>query len=631
MAERPSFIWKRPLWQSLGATLLAGTLGLSGCTASPQANSRSSTATANPAANRDLGQLRLLYSRAPVTLNPHLATGVQDFEAGRIVFEPLASADADGTLQPILAATIPTVDNGGLAEDGKSVTWSLKPDLVWADGTPLTAADVAFTFEWLQNPQVAAATAQYYEAVESVEALDDTTVKITFKTVNSAWAIPFTGQTGVILPQHIFGPGEPTAPDASMTSAEAGDSREASESDESSASGDSHGAVAQESGVRQAEANLRPVGTGPYQVLSFQPGEIIFEPNPNYRGEAPAFETVTLVGGMAPYTAAREVLSVGSADFAYNLQVEVSALEELQTQGVGTVVPVFGGLVERLMLNPTDPRVETATGERSSLTTAHPFLSDLRVRQAIAHAIDHQALAKDLYGFMGRPTYQVLVMPTLANGVANPYPYDVTLANRLLDEAGWVDSNDNGTRDRDGIEMEVVFQTSVNPVRQRTQEQIQASLRDIGIAVDIKRVQVDDFFSADPLQTNSINHFYADMQAYTTGSDHPDPTIYLEWWTCGQIATQANNWQKPNNARYCNPAYDTLWQAAQAELDQEKRASLFEEMNALLVQDVAMIPIVHRAIANGVNQTLTGLEPTPWDASTWDIAQWQRQVPSGQQ
>ncbi|NJN21532.1 MAG: peptide ABC transporter substrate-binding protein [Leptolyngbya sp. RL_3_1] len=603
----------RPRWIGLGV-LLAGGLGLTGCNMPPQADSAPSTPTAPLAVDRDLTQLRLLYSRAPVTLNPHLATGVQDFEAGRIVYEPLASADADGTLVPILAATIPTVENGGLAEDGKSVTWTLKPDLLWSDGTPLTAADVAFTFEWLQNPQVAAATAQYYEAVETVEAVDDTTVKITFKAPTAAWTIPFTGQTGVILPRHIWEttaaaePNAATEPDSATA-----EGAETAEEAETTATGD----------VRQAEANLRPVGTGPYQVTSFQPGEIIFAPNPNYRGDAPAFETVALVGGIAPYAAAREVLLRGGADFAYNLQVEVSALSDLQAEGVGTVVPVFGGLVERLMLNPADPRVETATGERSSLDAAHPFLSDLRVRQAIAHAIDRQALAQDLYGFMGRPANQVLVTPT--GGATNPYPYDLALANRLLDEAGWVDSNGDGSRDRDGIEMEVVFQTSVNPVRQKTQEQIQASLREIGIAVDIKRVRVDDFFSADPLQTNSINHFYADMQAYTTGNDHPDPTIYLEWWTCGQIATKANNWQKPNNARYCNPDYDALWQAAQAELDPEKRASLFEEMNDLLVQDVAMIPIVHRAIANGVNQTLTGLNPTPWDASTWDIAQWQRQ------
>ncbi|MDA0672774.1 MAG: peptide ABC transporter substrate-binding protein [Cyanobacteria bacterium] len=582
------------LWPSLlGMGLMVGLVGLSACSRGPTASTPStSTDAANPQAQRDPEVLRMLYSRAPVTLNPHLATGVQDFEAGRIVFEPLASANRDGTLVPILAETIPTAANGGVAPDGKSVTWVLKPNLQWSDGAPVTADDVVFTYEFVSNPQVAAATAQYYQAVESVEALDDHTVKITFKDVTAAWTIPFTGQTGVILPRHVFEPFN--GPNA-----------------------------------REAEANLNPIGTGPYQVASFQSGGVTFQRNPLYRGPAPRFRWVDLVAGLAPYAAAREVLSTGAADFAYNLQVEVAALKLLQQQGQGVVMPIFGGLVERLMLNPTDPLAETADGERSSLAAAHPFLSDPQVRQAIAYAIDRDAIVADLYGFTGRPTQQLLLDPRYqAPAEVIPYRYDPQRANDLLTAAGWVDTNDNGIRDRDGVEMTVVFQTSVNPVRQKTQEIIQDNLRAVGMAVDIKRVRVDDFFSADPTQTNSINHFYADMQAYTTGTDHPDPTIYLGWWTCDQIATQANNWQKPNNARYCNEDYDALWAAAQTELDPQKRATLFQQMNTLLAQDVAMIPLVHRAIANGVNKTLVGLQPTPWDTSTWDIARWQRRSPN---
>ncbi len=601
---------------------------------------------------RDMAVLRLLYSQAPVTLNPHLATGVQDFEAGRIVLEPLATTNDRGELVPVLAAAIPTVteqgavavegeepeaaegdeseaaeneepeaaeneepeatesevsvpaeadesanddddsveaaDQSGVAPDGRSVTWTLRSDITWSDGTPFTSEDVVFTYEFITDETVGAATAQYYEAVESVEAIDPHTVKITFKDVTAAWQIPFTGQTGVILPKHIF----ESAADAEL---------------------------------RQAPVNLQPVGTGPYKVTALQTGMVWYEPNPNYREANLPFVGIELIGGIAPYAAAREVLSTGAADFAHNLQVEVDLLEDLQESSEGTVMPVFGGLVERIMLNPTDPFAATPSGERSSLAAEHPFLSDRRVRQAIAYAIDRDTLTKQLYGFMGRPTGQLLVAPKLyANPGTVPYEYNLEKANALLDEAGWVDTNDNGIRDRDGTEMEVVFQTSVNPVRQKTQTAVKESLKQIGIDVEIKRIRVDDFFSGDPAQTNSINHFYADMQAYTTGNDHPDPTIYLSWWTCDQIANQANQWQEPNNARYCNAEYDALWQATTKELTPEKRAALFQEMDALLAEDVAVIPIVHRAIANGVNKTLTGLEPTPWDTSTWDIARWQR-------
>ena len=248
------------------------------------------------------------------------------------------------------------------------------------------------------------------------------------------------------------------------------------------------------------------------------------------------------------------------------------------------------------------------------------------MRQAIAYAIDRDTIAEELYGFTGRPTAQLLVAPRpFASPGTVPYEYDLEQAEALLDEAGWIDTDDDGVRDLDGQPMEVVFQTSVNPVRQKTQTLVAESLEELGIDVDIKRVRVDDFFSGDPEQTNSINHFYADMQAYTTGNDHPDPTIYLGWWTCDQIATQANQWQKPNNARYCNAEYDDLLAAAKQELNLEKRAALFQELDALLAADVAVIPIVHRAIANGVSKRLSGVAPTPWDATTWNIASWERQ------
>ena len=537
---------------------------------------------------RDGTVLRMLYSRLPSTLNPHLATGTQDFDAGRILLEPLATTNERGQLIPILAEEIPSVDNAGVSADGKSVTWKLRSDLQWSDGTALTAEDVVFTFDFVRNPQVGAVTAQYYEAVESVEAIDEHTVKVSFKAVTAAWQIPFTGQTGVILPKHRFVPGN-------------------------------------EASVSEALPNPDLVGTGPYQVAQFQRGMVVYEPNPNYREPSLPFERIELIGGIAPYAAAREVLSTGEADFAHNLQVEADWLQELQTDGQGILLPVFGGLVERIMLNPTDPFAATPSGERSSLAAPHPFLSSRQVRQAISYAIDRDTLSEELYGFTGKPTGQILVAPKFyANPGTIPYEYDLDKANTLLDDAGWIDTDDDGIRDRDGTEMEILFQTSVNPVRQTTQRLVKESLEEIGIAVEIKRVRVDDFFSADPAQTNSINHFYSDMQAYTTGNNHPDPTIYLSWWTCDQIANQANQWQKPNNARYCNPEYDALWTEAKQELNPEKRASLFQEMDFLLAEDVAVIPIVHRAVANGFSRTLTGMEPTPWDASTWDIGDWQR-------
>jgi len=539
---------------------------------------------------RDPNTLRLLYGRSVVTLNPHLATGYQDFEAARIVYEPLASYDDSGQLVLFLGAEIPTVENGGLAEDGTTVTWKLRDDVTWSDGKPFTADDVVFTFEFISNPEVAAATAQFYEDVEAVEAVDDHTVRITFKEPTPAWSVPFTGQTGGILPRHVF-------KDFNDLNA------------------------------RDAVANLQPVGTGPYLAIGFEPGTVIFEPNPTYWNGNPAFKRIELQGGIAPYAAARDVLKAGTADFAHNLQVEANALQELTTAEQGDIVTLFGAKVERIMLNFAHPFARTEAGERSSPTIPHPYFSDLRVRQAVNLAIDRQTIAKTLYGDIGKPTAQLLVAPNRYQAEEVPMAYNLEAAGALLDEAGWVDTDGDGIRDKDGTPMEVLFQASVNPVRQETQAIVAESLEELGVDVEIVRVRVDDFFSADPQETDSLNHFFADMQVYSTGNESPDPSTYMSWWTCEKMASQANQWQEPNNARYCNLEYDRLWTEAKQELDPEKRADLYRRMNQLLVEDVAVIPVVHRAMANAVSHSLTDVEFTPWDASTWAIYAWQRQSP----
>ncbi len=535
---------------------------------------------------RDPSTLVLLYSRNPTTLNPHLANGFQDFEAARIVYEPLATYKPNGDLLPVLATLIPTRENGGVSSDGRSVTWRLKPNVRWSDGQPFTADDVVFTYQFVSDPKVAAVTAKYYEAIKKVEAIDPLTVKITFKEPNPSWALPFTGQNGMILPKHVF---------------------------------KSAGGIK----ARQAPANLQPIGTGPYRFIAVTEGsKWTFAANEQFRDGLPAFKLVELDGGVAPYVAARRVLRDGDADFAHNLQMSIDDRVALAGSGKGHIYTTFGAHVERLMLNPTDPNKATDKGEKSNVKNPHPFLSDIRVREAIDDAIDRDAIANQIYGNAGQRTNQLLPYP---EQYANPnisYHYDPKAANKLLDEAGWIDSNKDGIRDKGGKEMRVVFQTPINPVRQQTQLMIKDNLKAVGIDVDINRVIEEDFFSADPAQTLSLNHFYADMQEYNAGSDTPDPSIYMSWWLCSEIASMQNQWQEPNNGRYCNPEYDKVWKQASKELDPKKRAQLFQQMNTLLANDHVVIPLVRRAVTNGLSDRISGVDPTPWDTSTWDIGTW---------
>ena len=267
----------------IGSCLIGALVGLGACR----------PASDTPDSNGD-STLKLLYWQAPTILNPHLSNGFKDSEASRITLEPLASFDATGNLKPFLAAEIPSLENGGVSSDGTSVTWKLRSDVLWSDGTPFTAEDVAFTYALLSNPEVGSTTAGAHESIESVEALDPTTVKITFKDPNPAWSLVFTGTTGMILPAHAFK--------------------------------DFNGA-----NIRTAPANLQPIGTGPYRVTTFKPGDVVvYEPNPHYRNPV-SFERVELKGGGDAASAARAVMQTGDADFAYNIQVEAPILKQLES------------------------------------------------------------------------------------------------------------------------------------------------------------------------------------------------------------------------------------------------------------------------------------------------------------
>ncbi|WP_017659853.1 peptide ABC transporter substrate-binding protein [Baaleninema simplex] len=543
----------------------------------------------SPVAERNPEVLRMLSWQAPTILNPHLSTGFKDWEASRVTLEPLATYDAEGQMVPLLAAEIPSLENGGVASDGTSVTWTLDPDVKWSDGTPFTAEDVVFTYNYLSNPEVGATNLGVYQAIASVEAIDETTVRVNFKRPNPAWSLPFVGASGVILPKHVFE--------------------------------DYSGANA-----REAPANLMPVGTGPYRVVEFKPGDVVvYEPNPHYRdAESLSFQRIELKGGGDATSAARAVLQTGDADFADNLQVEPQVLEQLEAGGTGKAIASFGVLGERIEFNYTDPDRANENGDRATLEFPHPFFTDETVRQAFDLAIDREAIATQLYGKAGKPLANFLFTPPQYVSPNTSYEFNLEKAAELLDEAGWIDSNNNEIRDKNGVEMQVVFQTSVTPVRQKTQEIVKQNLNAIGVGVELKSIDSSILFSGDPSSVDTLQRFYADLQMFSTGNSNPDPAIYMKTYTCDEIATPENNWSGQNFSRYCNSEYDALWDRAQTELDPEKRQALFLQMNDLLVRDSVVMPIVHRADVVGVSLQLEGVDPTPWDRATWNIAEWRK-------
>ncbi len=137
-------------------------------------------------------------------LNPHLASGTKDDDASRVVYEPLCIFDGAEKLIPVLSAELPTVENGGLAADGRSVTWKLKQGVKWSDGQPFTAEDVIFTWRYVTAPQTGAITAGVCQNIAAIDKVDDYTVKISFTAVTPGWYTVFSATNGCVVPKHAF-------------------------------------------------------------------------------------------------------------------------------------------------------------------------------------------------------------------------------------------------------------------------------------------------------------------------------------------------------------------------------------------------------------------------------------------
>ena len=539
------------------------------------------------------GTLTVLYWQAASTLNPYLSGGTKDIEAGSVVVEPLARYDEAGNMVPWLVEEIPTVENGGVAEDLTSITWKLKPGILWSDGTPFTAADVVFTGEYCMHPDMGCNAASVFTDVTGFEALDDLTVKINFKVPKPFPYGPFVGAVSPILQKAQFE--------------------------------NCMGLKAQEC----TEQNFGPIGTGAFVASEFRANDVvIYKANENYRDpNKPAFAELIFKGGGDAASAARAVLETGEADYAWNLQVEPEILRAMEAAGVGKLLAGYGTSVERMELNLTNP--DPALGDNRSEymdgNNPHPFLSDPVVRRALSLAIDRNVIVQVGYGRAGQPGCNVLPAPSVYVSTANNecLIQNVAEANRILDEAGWVRGAD-GVRAKDGVRLSILHQTSTNSVRQGTQALLKQMWEAIGVETELRNIDPAVFFGGDPASPDTYGKFYADINMFTNNFDGTDPERYMAQWACKEIAGAVNQWLGNNIPRYCNPDYDALVAQMAETATLEDRAELAKQMNDILMQNYILIPLVHRGDQSAQANTLLGVRFNVWDTELWNVADWSR-------
>ena len=540
------------------------------------------------------GHLNILYWQASSTVNPYLSGGTKDLEAASLIIEPLAHYDENGNMVPTLVDEIPTVENGGVASDLRSVTWKLTKGITWSDGTPLTAHDVVFTGEYCLDEAGGCNSTSYFSDVTKIEALDDHTVKVHFGVAKPFPYGPYVGSPSPILQKAQFK--------------------------------DCMGARAQEC----TEQNFGPIGTGPFKVEEFRANDVItLSANENYRDpDKPAFATATFKGGGDAASAARAVLETSEFDYAWNLQVEPEVLAQMAAAGKGTVVVAFSTSVERLMVNQTNDDPSLGPEKRSLYldgANPHPFLSDPAVRRALSLAIDRSILVEAGYGAFGQVTCNVLPAPAVYASTANDAckTQDVDEANGILDEAGWMRGSD-GVRAKDGVRISILYQTSTNSVRQATQALVKQMWEQIGVETELRNIDAAVFFGGDTASPDTYQKFYADIEMYTNNFSGTDPESYMANWACSEIPGPENQWLGNNIQRSCTAQYDALVAEMSQTAALQERARLAKEMNDILAQNHYMIPLIWRGGVSAHANTLKGVRMNAWDSELWNVADWHR-------
>jgi peptide/nickel transport system substrate-binding protein len=358
----------------------------------------------------------------PRSLNPIFLEGAPFSIVSELIFEPLLRLGPGLRLEPALASEEPTQANGGISPDGKRITFRLRAGTRWSDGAPVTASDVAFTFEQAMNPKNNLGSRSGFDQIVSLSTPDPLTLVVQLKRPDAGALSVLEQQTA--LPRHLL-------------------------------SGFAE--------LNRAPYNALPIGNGPYTVKRWVRGDrIVLEANPLYWRGAPRIETI-------------EIHPVASAK---------SALLQLQT-GEADLIQVPANYADQIPPGVPTARAPSLRWTQLTFNFANPVLRDRRVREALIRGIDRERLAQvaghGLY-VADRPMLP-LFQWALDPGAVFP-AYDPSVAARLLNEAGWI-ADTGGVRRRgsQALELTMIYRAGDDEVAPAT---VAAELAQIGVRIDLK-------------------------------------------------------------------------------------------------------------------------------------------------
>lgn len=504
-------------------------------------------------------RLRIAIPINPTQLNTILSQNTVETFADGLIFNMLITHDQHQRQIPSLAAAVPTLQNGGVSRDGMTITYRLRRGVRWQDGAPFTSRDVKFTWQAIMNPRNNVVSRRGYDQVASMETPDDHTVVMHMKRIFPPAVDTIFAESDTpmgILPAHL---------------------------------------LAKYSDINHVPFNAAPVGTGPYEFVSWLRGDrIVLRANPAYFGGPPALKQLTLAIIPDDNTTSAQLRS-GEADLA----IEIPAAVYRDITGVG-------GVTRQLV----DAPVYTA----AIFNVARPPLDDVRVRQALVLGMDREAIVRDdTYGTARVAVADLSPFYWAFDPTLKPPPYDPTRAKALLDAAGWHPGPD-GVRVRDGKRLSLLFVYGLGSQTVRTiTAQVQQMYRPLGIDVELKGYDYATLYAA--AQSGGIlngGKFDLAMYSWVSGSD-PDNSSQ---WTCAMIPPAGNN-----VSRYCSPAMDAAQRLALSTFDRSVRSHAYAEIQSLLLRDAPAAFIYYQALRYAHTAQLQNFMPNGisegWNAQEW--------------
>jgi peptide/nickel transport system substrate-binding protein len=510
----------------------------------------------------DPNLLRIAMSSTPNTLNPILSTSQFEVQAEALALDPLVATSPNGKDEPILAARVPTLENGDISRDGLRITYHLRHGVLWQDGAPFTSRDVRFTWQAIMNTKTNVATRHGYDDVLRVETPNAFTAVFVLAHPFAPAVHTFFAHSDapyMILPAHL---------------------------------------LARYADLNQVPFNSQPIGTGPYKVVRWYRGDRIeYVANDNYFLGKPKIPRIVIhfVGDENTI-----VNQMRAHELDWFLQASPRVYPQLRNvPGITIRLIPFNG-VDSIILN-----------------TAKPPFSDLRLRRAVALAIDKRELVDKLtYGTTIAATEDIPSFMWAYDPRAGTTQRDLPVARELLDEAGWHVGPD-GVRVKNGQRLSIglAYRSDSSTDRSRG-VLIAAMLHDAGFDVQLKGYRTELLYG--PIAIHGIlasGTYDAGLETWYAGIDPDDSTQLL----CDQVAPAGYNW-----SRYCSPEVDRAERDALAHYDIPTRKADYAIVQRATARDVPYVHLWWPRAIEAYNSDLHGFAPNgiieTADAYRWYFA-----------